>query len=297
MRVGDIDVMSVHDGVLRIQPTKVFNTTESHRARLETFVDQDGGLPVFLGGFVIRTGERVMLVDAGLGPRDQPHLGRLLTNRTNRSGLEQPDKSQFGHLLTSLDAIGLTPSDVTDVVLTHLHHDHIGWISNGQEATFPNAKYRCDQRDWDYFIGSHGNPDPRAAEFESWLVDIGAMTAADRMAPLAARLELWDSDGTIAPGVNVRSAPGHTPGSSIIVLSSGTARAMLLGDVVHCPAELLEDEWECIADVDIALARRTREALARELEGQDIPVAAAHFAELQFGRLLQAKGGRQWVVE
>jgi hypothetical protein len=72
---------------------------------------------------------------------------------------------------------------------------------------------------------------------------------------------------------------------------------MLLGDVVHCPAELLSDDWEMIGDVDKQLARRSREALARELEGSDIPAAATHFPSLQFGRLLAADGRRQWTFD
>jgi hypothetical protein len=72
---------------------------------------------------------------------------------------------------------------------------------------------------------------------------------------------------------------------------------MLLGDVVHCPAELLSDDWEMIGDVDTQLARRSREALARELEGSDIPAAATHFPGLRFGRLLAAEGRRQWQFD
>ena len=72
--------------------------------------------------------------------------------------------------------------------------------------------------------------------------------------------------------------------------------ALLLGDVVHCPVELLDDEWEGMSDVDPELALRTRVALARELEGSDVPVAAAHFPGLQFGRVLLGEGKRRWVV-
>src|SRR5262249_47648687 len=87
---------------------------------------------------------------------------------------------------------------------------------------------------------------------------------------------------------------GHTPGSTIIVLSSGTARAMLIGDVVHCPVELIDDEWAGLADVDPAMAQRARASLAAEVEGTDVPVAAAHFPGLQFGRLLVGNGRRTW---
>ena len=71
---------------------------------------------------------------------------------------------------------------------------------------------------------------------------------------------------------------------------------MMLGDVVHCPVELLDDEWGGMGDVDPALAKRTRVALAKELEGSDTPVAAAHFPGMRFGRLLTGSGKRSWVV-
>jgi glyoxylase-like metal-dependent hydrolase (beta-lactamase superfamily II) len=116
------------------------------------------------------------------------------------------------------------------------------------------------------------------------------------MTPVAERMETWDRAGPILPGVDAMVAPGHTPGSTIMVISSGTARGLLLGDVVHCPVELEEDEWGGLGDVDPELAQRTKTALIRELEGTDIPAAAAHFPGLEFGRLLSASGKRHWVI-
>jgi len=89
---------------------------------------------------------------------------------------------------------------------------------------------------------------------------------------------------------------GHE-GSTIIVVSSKAERALLLGDVVHCPVELLDEEWAGMGDVDPELAKRTRNAMARELEGSDVPAAAAHFPGLQFGKLLAGNGKRQWVID
>ena len=59
-----------------------------------------------------------------------------------------------GHLLESLAGIGVTPDDVTDVLFTHLHFDHIGWATVDGVPTFPKATYRCDVRDWDHFYGT-----------------------------------------------------------------------------------------------------------------------------------------------
>ena len=81
----------------------------------------------------------------------------------------------------------------------------------------------------------------------------------------------------------------------MLVLSSGSERALLLGDAVHCPVELLEAEWASLGDVDQALAVRTREALAREFEGTGIPMAGPHFPGMRFGRLLPGTGRRYWT--
>jgi glyoxylase-like metal-dependent hydrolase (beta-lactamase superfamily II) len=115
------------------------------------------------------------------------------------------------------------------------------------------------------------------------------------MAPVLDRIEPWDGDANLLPGVDVRFAPGHTPGSSIVILSSGEARAMVLGDTVHCPLELMDPEFSLMGDMDQALADRTREQISRELEATGTPAAAPHFDGLRFGRLLPGKGRKGWT--
>lgn len=263
MKVGDLEVLPVMDGTARVPATAAFSqagkgSNPDDWAPHTQFLDEDGRLELALGGFLVRAGERTVLVDAG--------VGRI--NDGTFAG---------GQLLDNLASYGVNADDVTDVVFTHLHFDHVGWATQKGEVVFRNATYRCDERDWSHFVG----PDPGATK---------------KLSPISDRLETWSTDGTILPGLDARVAPGHTPGSTIVVVSSGTDRALLLGDVVHCPVELLDDEWAGLGDVDPELAKRTRTALARELEGDDIPVAAAHFPGLQFGRLLLAEGQRQWRI-
>ncbi len=92
--------------------------------------------------------------------------------------------------------VGVEPGDVTDVLFTHLHFDHIGWASTDGVPTFPNATYRCDRRDWDHFVGSDD-------------------VATARLRPVEDRFEPWDGDASIAPGVDARLCAGHTPGSAL----------------------------------------------------------------------------------
>jgi glyoxylase-like metal-dependent hydrolase (beta-lactamase superfamily II) len=260
LEVGSMRIDPVFDGAGRFPPTRSYRgTTDEQWAVHADLLDDDGLLGFSMGGFLVRSAERTVLVDVGLGPK-------TLLGITG------------GAFLADLARIGVEPTEITDVVFTHLHADHIGWASVDGRATFPAATYRCAEADWRHFMVDHRGDE------------------AEILDPVAARFEMWSHGTTILPGIDTQDAPGHTPGSSIIVLSSGPDRALLLGDVVHCPVELLDDEWAGLADVDPALALRTRAALTRELEGSDTPVAAAHFPDLQFGRLLRGEGRRRWVV-
>lgn len=260
MHLGAIQIDPVIDGSGRFEPTKSFRgTTDNQWAPHRDLLDEDGKLGFAMGGFLLRHGERVVLVDLGLGPRE--FLG-----------------IRGGAFLTELAALGVAPAEVTDVVFTHLHADHIGWATTEGTAVFPAATYRCATADWRHFAVDHPGEE------------------LDLLRPIETRMESWDGDGTLLPGLDTLAAPGHTPGSTVIVVSSGDQRALLLGDVVHCPIELVDDEWDSLFDVDPDMARRTRVALNREIEETNVPVAAAHFPGLQFGRLLPADGRRRWVV-
>src|SRR3954452_6442221 len=246
MRLGELEVLPVLTTVVDVPPRVMFRRLPDPR-----WLTPEGLLPTQMGGYLVRSADRLVLIDTGFRADD---------------------------LVAALAGLGVQPSDITDVVLTHLHFDHIGGCSDGTTATFPQATYRCDTRDWQHFVVKGSD--------EYMREEARAMAPKDRLGPVTGQLELHDGDQTLAPGVDLRSAPGHTPGSTIVVLSSGSERAMLLGDVVHCPAEMLSEDWEMLADVDPRAAATTREALARELEGTGTLLGAAHFPGLRMGRLL-----------
>jgi len=278
-QVGRLSVVPVFDGASREDPTHFYVThpgappARGHRREdwreHRDLLDPDGQLEHVVGGFLVRTADRLVLIDAGVGPGQIGPYGPY--NRVIRGG----------ELLTRLRELGVDPAEITDVVLTHLHPDHYGWATANSGGFFPNATYRCHALDWEHFVVKS---------------DQALSSFAAALRGLSHRMETWDADGPLFPGIDARLAPGHTPGSTILVLSSGDERGLLLGDVVHCPVELVEDEWASLGDVDPALARRTKLALARELEGQDVPVVGAHFPGMRFGRLLLGEGRRFWVV-
>jgi glyoxylase-like metal-dependent hydrolase (beta-lactamase superfamily II) len=258
-RIGDLRVDPVLDGSRSFVPTKSFrqSTPESWEVHRDLLNDE-GRLEFALGGFLVRTADRVALVDLGAGPRTV-------------MGIEG------GQFVDHLRELGVGPLDVTDVVFTHLHHDHIGWAVIDGRPVFRNAVHRCAAADWQHFMVDNPGREYQMLE------------------PVIDRFDCWTGDGPLFAGVSAVAAPGHTPGSTVISLRSGPDRAVLLGDIAHCPVELIDDEWPSIADLDRDGAKRTKNALSRALEGTDILIGAAHFPGLRFGRLLKGDGKRRWV--
>lgn len=263
MRVGDLEILPVLDGAGR-EPAResltkpgVADPWSCHQDML----DADGNLVMDIGGFLLRTGGRTVLVDAGVGTIDNT-------------------KYHGGRFLDSLRQHGVEPADVTDVVFTHLHFDHVGWATQKGEVVFPNATYRAHTADADHFLtGPHANPG-----------------AVRKLGPLADRWSTFDGDPTIAPGLDARHTPGHTPGSCVYIVSSAGERAVLLGDVVHSVVELTEPDWDVVFDVDPVAAKAVRARLADELVDTPDLVAGAHFPGLRLGRLVTAGQSRRFIA-
>lgn len=264
MKVGAVTIEPVYDGDGREPAREVLlRPTDPGGpdpwAGHEDEVDSDGNLKLALGGFLLRTAGRVVLIDAGAG---------TISN----------EKYRGGQFLDSLRGLGVSPEDVTDVAFTHLHFDHVGWATQKGQIVFPNATYRVHAADWKHFVD-----DPEA--------DPGAVR---KLSPLASQLETFDRDTALAPGLSTRHVPGHTPGSTIFVVTSEGQRVLLIGDVAHSPVELTDPAWEATFDEDRAAARRVRERLIGEVTDRPDLVAAAHFPGLRFGRVVTVSGERRF---
>src|SRR3954470_12467746 len=158
MQIGEIRVDAVIDGIARAVPSEAYRwgvgegsgrgledaDWEPHRGLLA----DDGMLEMALGGFLLRSGDRVILVDAGIGVFDRGVF-------------------KGGAMLDNLAALGVSPEDVTDVVFTHLHFDHTGWATVDGRPVFGRATYRCDVEDWAHFVPDDERATRKLAPLES----------------------------------------------------------------------------------------------------------------------------------
>ena len=197
-----------------------------------------------------------------------------------RAGLKQT-VVQHGELERSLAGAGVDPHQITDVVLSHLHCDHMGWCSKEGRSFFANADLWVHEADAEWFLGE------REYEETALKVMFGVDGTRERMLPALGQIRTWTNDCTIAPGIDVRHTPGHTPGSSIAIISSAGERAMMLGDVIHCPLEMTDEDFSMMADVDPRLAKAAKVALLNEIDDGSVHVASTHFPGMRFGRLLK----------
>lgn len=239
--------------------------TNSHRGDdpwlgHEDLLDEQGNLPLEVGGHLIRTGEgRVVLVDTGVGTIDN-------------------GKYRGGQFLESLRGQGVEPEEVTDVLLTHLHFDHVGWSTKKGEVVFPEATYHVHQRDWDYFI----------------LSDSAEAGAVRKLSPLETRLRTYSAEQTLMTGIDARPVPGHTPGSTAFVVSDRDERAVLIGDMAHSYIELTEPGWEYVHDVHPEESRAARASLVAEFADTGVPIIGAHFPEMCAGLLSRQRDEASW---
>jgi glyoxylase-like metal-dependent hydrolase (beta-lactamase superfamily II) len=313
IKIGDLDVWPIIDGRFSFAEPPGVPARESDEFELhERFITDDHLLVLDIGGFLVRSGDRLVLIDAGAGQGNgerfapkpfsglddaDPVIGEYFRER----GIVDPDQIKrvldgviktdivSGSFDANLAAAGFRPEDVTDVVLSHLHFDHIGWVSVGEEAFFPNATYRVERADVEFFLDSQHDD-------RLYTVLWNAMPTIERMRPVLDRLEPWDDHLSLTPSIECSKAGGHTPGSSTVVLSSRNERAMVVGDIVHCPAELLQPGFSIGGgDYDRPTVDRVRAMVRREMEETGLKVSSPHFPGLRFGRLVAGEGRRIWA--
>lgn len=266
LRVGSITIIPLSDGATTGPVGDIFPSVSAEQWQpLREYLAPDGALPLNFGAFLIREGETWTLVDTGFGGRAD---------------------SPGGKLLAELDRAQVRPEQITRLIITHLHLDHIGWNTvdrDGQPAVlFTNARHLVQRKDWEHFT---------QPEVKQQLPVIGLCAEPLQAAGV---LDLIDGDRDLSAGISVLFTPGHTPGHQSVLVSSGDEKAIILGDVSHTPAQVVQPEWSPSFDNDPELSARTRAEVWERIEQHGLKVAAGHYPYPSIGSLVQVAGKRRW---
>lgn len=207
-------------------------------------------LPV--DALLVRDRAHVALIDTGLGPQ----VG--------------------GVLLASLKRAGVEPSQVTDVLITHVHPDHIGGLvdASGRSA-FPDAKIHISAADW---ASLQAQPDKSAL--------VQAITA--QVVPFA-------PGAAITPSITSVAIKGHTDGHVGYRIVSGKQRLLDVGDAVHSSiVSLQKPEWTMGFDQDAKTAKDSRAALLAQVARTHETIFAPHFPYPGVGQVVGTASAYAW---
>jgi glyoxylase-like metal-dependent hydrolase (beta-lactamase superfamily II) len=191
-----------------------------------------------------------------------------------------------GKLLLSLEEAGIDPTEVTDVVFTHAHPDHLwGLIDDFDELAFPEANYHMAAAEWDFWRAS--DTMDKMPESRQFFV-VGAQ---NRLALLEDRIQLFQTGAEVVAGVEAVDTSGHTPGHTSFALHSGNDSVMVLGDALtHAVLSFQKYDWPAGSDQDKEQGRATRTKLLDRLAHEQTPVVGFHLPYPGFGRAERSNG-------
>jgi len=261
-KVGDFEVVVVKDGARASGvPGETFGTNQKPEAVGElldkNFLPKDNFVNTF-APTLINTGSDVILFDTGFGEG-----GRAMGN---------------GRLLEGMAAAGYTPEDVTIVVLTHMHGDHIGGLMEAGKPTFANARYVAGQAEYDFWT------DPARAGTPA---EGGAKGVLANVKPLAEKITFIGDGADVVTGITSMAAFGHSPGHLIFNVESAGKRLVLTADTAnHFVLSLQKPDWEVKFDMDKAAAAASRKKVFDMIAtdkvaflGYHMPFPAVGYAE------------------
>jgi glyoxylase-like metal-dependent hydrolase (beta-lactamase superfamily II) len=276
LRIGEIDVLVVSDGVLPLPTTMLgYNADPAiHAAWMHDMFLPPDAFDWALNVVLVRSGEQTILIDAGLGADPELNLPRA------------------GQTVKRLGAAGIDLGSVTDVVLTHMHMDHVGGllVEGVKKRLRPDLRIHvaaAEVKFWELPDFSHTSMPPGFPD--------AIRSAAKRFTKeYQSQLRLFDDEFRVAPGVVVRRTGGHTPGHSVVRIASGGNALTFAGDAVFAVG-FDQPGWYNGFEHDPEEAARVRTRLLRELAETGELLVATHMPFPSIGHVAVSGDAFRWV--
>jgi glyoxylase-like metal-dependent hydrolase (beta-lactamase superfamily II) len=275
LRVGEIDVVVVSDGVISLPAvTMATNVDPAVRAAWQDdmFLPPDA-FDWALNAVVVHSGGKTILIDAGLG-------------------VEYPDFPRAGRLALRLEAAGIDLASVTDVVLTHMHMDHVGGllVDGVRDRLRPDLRVHVAAAETKSWV----SPDFSHASMPPPIQNVLRQSAKHFLDEYYRQLRPFETEYEVAPGVVVCRTGGHTPGHSVVRMASGGDRLTFVGDAVF-PVGFEHPDWHNGFEHDPEEAARVRVRLLRELAAAREPLVATHLPFPSVCHVAVAGDAFRWV--
>jgi len=270
--VGDIEVTALSDGTVALpMDTLLTNIAPDQLQKALTKSYLKAPIETSVNAYLVNTGQKLVLIDAGAGKLFGPTLGNLQT---------------------SLRAAGYAPEQVDEIYITHMHGDHLGGLIANDKPAFPNAIVRADKHDADFWL-SEENLNKAPADGKGAFQ--GAMLSLNPYVK-AGKFKSFEGNTDLVPGVKALGSHGHTPGHTTYLVESKGQRMVFWGDLMHVAAVQFEDPSVTIQfDSDSKAAAEQRKAAYADAATQGYLVGVAHISFPGIGRLRAEGKGYAWL--
>lgn len=232
------------------------------------YATADGRMIINFQAFVLRSRGKTVMIDTCIGAGRQREFEVFCNLRTT--------------FLDDLRTAGFPPEEVSAVLCTHLHFDHVGWntqlVAGRWVPTFPQARYLFGRREWEHW---------KHLRETGGYHDMTHLIDAIDPVMEAGLVDFIDPDYQITDEVSLIPTPGHTPGHVSVLIRSRGYEAVITGDMMHHPVQLAVPEKPGNFDMDAEQATRTRREFIDRFADRPTLVIGSHFAGPTAGRIVR----------
>ncbi len=239
------------------------------------FATPEGQMILSFQCFVLRSRGKNVMIDTCIGANRKREYDVFCNLQTT--------------FLEDLTAAGFPAESINSVLCTHLHFDHVGWntkLVNGRWVpTFPQARYLFGKREYDHWV--HLRNTGGYHDFEHM---------HDAIDPVieAGLVDFITPDYQVTDEVSLFPTPGHTPGHVSVLIRSRGEEAVITGDMMHHPIQLIDPQRHGNFDMDKDRGGRTRQQFVDRFSDKPTLVIGSHFAEPTSGWIVRE--GKGWKL-
>ncbi|HEX7842748.1 MAG TPA: MBL fold metallo-hydrolase [Kofleriaceae bacterium] len=273
MHVGDFEVTALSDGTAELPMDQLLTGTTPDKVKKALSAEfLKAPVETSVNAFLVNTGTKLVLIDAGAANLFGPTLGKFLA---------------------SLKASGYQPEQVDEIYITHMHADHVGGLTAGDKAVFPNAVVRAAKAEGDFWL-TQANMDKAPAQmkdfFKGAMASLKPYTASGKFKPIEG------ADVELVPGVHALAAFGHTPGHTIYAIESKGEKMVFCGDLMHVASVQFPDPSVTIQfDSDSKAAMPQRKKLYADAVAKGYFLAFSHVSFPGIGHVRKEGAGYEWI--